>query len=147
MCGQGWRLHSIWASLRGQGWGGIPQMNNFEHVGGRTGSWGVLKWTNLNRSWGPHVTCDWPIPSWVVVTWGPPPLFEQPDTAENITFPQARYAGDSKCLARKIFLREASKMSQLALWYPILRLNNIIRTSTYCLCRLSISTLTSLHLS
>ena len=34
---------------------------------------------------------------------GTPP-FEQPDTAENITFPQARYADGSKCLTRKMGL-------------------------------------------
>ena len=52
--------------------------------------WRCPRVNKSNISRGPHVTYDWPIASWVVVTWGLL-LFEHTDTTENITFPQLRW--------------------------------------------------------
>ena len=55
------------------------------------------KWTSLNmfgeggRAGGSHVTCDWPMVSRAMLTWGSPVnRMRETDTTENITFPQLR---------------------------------------------------------
>ena len=119
------------SEARAGDWGGIPQMNNFEHVRGRVGSWGV-EWTSLNRSGWPNVTCDWPMPSWVVLIWGPPSLNRQ---RRLKTLPSRKLrmrAVVSVWQGRWDWFTRGFKDVSVGTVVPILRLNNIIQTSTYC---------------